>query len=185
MSNLRSRPPARAFTAPYLPTSARHPPSAKLQHCAIFAVIDVSSHIQIRLPREEVGAFTLNLDNARKWVGSLRSVEWITPPPLAVRSRIGLVTEVFGRRVKVGYEIVSLVPAERLVMRAERPFPMEMRYILESLTAASTRITVRGRADLGGFLNCFAPMIAGPLRESYRDDLLRLKKILERERPTS
>ena len=144
-------------------------------------VIDVSSHIQIRRPRDEVGAYALNLDNARKWVGNLSSLEWITPPPLAVRSRISLVTELFGHRLKAAYEIVSLAPAERLVMRAERPFPIEVRYTLESITAASTHMAVRGRADPGGFLRLLTPMIAEELRESYHGDLLRLKRILESE----
>jgi uncharacterized membrane protein len=144
-------------------------------------VIEVSSHIQIGRPRDEVGAYALNLDNARKWVANLISVEWITPPPLADRSRIRLVTEVFGYRWKAAYEVVSLAPAERLVMRAERPFLMEVRYILESITATSTDITVRGRVDPGGFLSYFAPMIADELRKAYRGDLLRLKSILESE----
>jgi Polyketide cyclase / dehydrase and lipid transport len=142
-------------------------------------VIDVSSHIEIERPREQVGAYTLNLDNARKWVGNLRSLDWITPPPLAVRSRIGLVTELFGQRLKAAYEIVSLAPAERLVMRADDPFPIEMRYILESITASSTRMTIRARIDPGGFLTLLTPIIANELRALYRDDLLRLKKMLE------
>jgi hypothetical protein len=145
-------------------------------------VIDVSSHIEIERPREEVGAYTLNLDNARKWVGNLRSLEWLPPPPLAVRSRIGLVTELFGQRLKAAYEIVSLAPAERLVMRADRPYPIEMRYILESITASSTRMTIRGRIDPGGFLTLLTPIIASELRELYRNDLLRLKQMLESER---
>ena len=148
-------------------------------------VIDVSSHIQIRRPRDEVGAYALNLDNARKWVGNLSSLEWITPPPLAVRSRIRLVTELFGHRLIAAYETVSLAPAERLVLCAERPFPMEVTYTLESITATSTHMTVRGRADPGGFLSLLTPMIADELRESYRGDLLRLKRILESERSGS
>lgn len=148
-------------------------------------VIDVSSHIQIRRPRDEVGAYALNLDNARKWVANLSSLEWITPPPLAVRSRIRLVTELFGHRLIAAYETVSLAPAKRLVLCAERPFPMEVTYTLESITATSTHMTVRGRADPGGFLSLLTPMIADELRESYRGDLLRLKRILESERSGS
>jgi uncharacterized membrane protein len=159
---------------------------ARLLHAIDEAtVIDVSSHVEIRRPRDEVGAYALNLDNARKWVANLSSLEWITPPPLAVRSRISLVTELFGHRLKAAYEIVSLAPAERLVMRAERPFPIEVRYTLESITTASTHMAVRGRADPGGFLRLLTPMIADELRESYRGDLLRLKRILESERSGS
>jgi hypothetical protein len=56
---------------------------------------------------------------------------------------------------------------------------MEMRYILESITSASTRMTIRGRVDYEAFLGLFDPFIADELRESYRDDLQRLKRILE------
>jgi hypothetical protein len=70
-------------------------------------------------------------------------------------------------------------------MRAELPFPIEVRYALESITAESTHMTVRGRAEPGGFLSLLTPMIADELRESYRGDLLRLKRILESERSGS
>jgi hypothetical protein len=148
------------------------------------SVIDVSSHIEITRAREDIGAYTFNLDNAREWFGNLRSLEWLTPPPLAVRSRIRVATELFGHSLKATYEIVSLSPAEHLAMRADRPFPIEMRYLLESITAASTRVTIRGRVDPGGFLSFLGPMIADGLRELYRDDLVRLKKLLENERPS-
>jgi hypothetical protein len=148
-------------------------------------VINVSSHIEIRRAREQVGDYAMNLDNARKWHGNLRSLEWITPPPLAVHSRIRVVTDLFGQCLNATYEIVSLSPAERLVMRADRPFPIEMRYILESITPARTRVTIRGRVEPEGFLTFLGPIIANELRKLHRNDLLRLKKMLESERSGS
>ena len=141
--------------------------------------VNVSSQIEIKRPRGEVAAYVMNLDNARHWLVNLKSVEWKTQPPLAVRSRIALVAELFGHRLKYTYEIVALAPGEHLVMRATRPFPMETSYIWESTADGSTRMTLRGRGEPTGLSLLLVPIIAAELRRLYDKNLSRLKQILE------
>ena len=86
-----------------------------------------------------------------------------------------------GRRLAYTYEVVDLVPGERLVMRtAEGPFPMETAYTWHPAGAASTRMTLRNRGEPAGFGKIAAPVMATAIRRANRKDLASLKEIMER-----
>ena len=79
-------------------------------------------------------------------------MEWKSPPPLAVGSRIAFVAEFLGRRLAYTYEISELVPGERLAMRtSEGPFPMETTYAWSDADSGATRMTLRNRGMPSGF----------------------------------
>jgi hypothetical protein len=86
-----------------------------------------------------------------------------------------------GRRLAYTYEVVELVPGERLVMRtAQGPFPMETTYTWQSLDAATTRMTLRNRGRPRGFSVLVAPFMSAAVRRANRADLRRLREVLER-----
>jgi hypothetical protein len=79
-----------------------------------------------------------------------------------VGSRLAFVAQFLGRRLAYTYELVELVPGERLVMRtAEGPFPMETTYAWEPLGERQTRMTLRNRGEPSGFGKLAAPIMAG------------------------
>ena len=53
--------------------------------------LDVETQIEIRRPRSEVAAYAADPDNATSWYQNIKSVEWKSPKPLAVGSRIAFV----------------------------------------------------------------------------------------------
>jgi len=141
--------------------------------------VDVQTEIVIDRPRERVATYTGDPSRAPEWYVNIESVEWKTPPPVAVGSRVAFIAHFLGRRLAYTYEIVELVPGERLVMRtAEGPFPMETTYTWET-SGSGTRMTLRNRGEPSGFARLAAPILAAAMRRANRKDLARLKAILE------
>lgn len=144
--------------------------------------VDVLTEVVINRPPEEVAAYATDPANAPNWYVNIKAVEWKTPPPLAIGSRIAFVATFLGRRLAYTYEIVALVPGERLVMRtAEGPFPMETTYTWTRAGERVTRMTLRNRGEPAGFSKIAAPVIAAAMRRANRKDLSRLKALLERQ----
>jgi uncharacterized protein YndB with AHSA1/START domain len=142
--------------------------------------VDVRTEIEIARPRVEVAAYAVDPDNAPAWYENIERVEWQTPPPLAVGSRVAFVARFLGRRLAYTYEIRALDPGERLVMStAEGPFPMQTTYAFQTLPDGATRMTLRNRGEPAGFSKMAAPALAGAMRRANRKDLARLKAILE------
>jgi hypothetical protein len=143
--------------------------------------VDVCSEIEISRPRAEVAAYAADPVHATAWYRSIKAVEWRSPRTLAVGSRIAFVAQFLGRRLEYTYEVVELVPGERFVMRtAEGPFAMETTYAWRDAPEGATTMTLRNRGEPAGFAKVTAPMMAGAMRRANRNDLRRLKEILER-----
>jgi len=114
--------------------------------------VDVVTEVVIGVPVGRVAGYAADPGNAPSWYVNIDSVTWETPPPVAVGSRVGFVARFLGRRLAYTYEIVELVPGQRLVMRtAEGPFPMETAYTWEALGDAQTRMTLRNRGEVAIF----------------------------------
>jgi uncharacterized membrane protein len=142
--------------------------------------VDVRSEIEIRRPRAHVAAYAADPDNAPEWYENIESVEWVTPQPVAVGSRIEFAARFLGRRLAYTYEIRELVPGERLVMSTdEGAFPMETTYTWADAGAGATKMTLRNRGEPTGFAKVGTPMMEAAMRRANRKDLERLKQILE------
>ena len=142
--------------------------------------VDVVTETVIRRPRYEVAAYAGDPANAPEWYANIASVEWRTPPPVAVGSRMDFVARFLGRRLAYTYEVTELIPGERLVMRtAQGPFPMETTYTWQALDADATRMTLRNRGRPAGFSRLVAPFMAAAVRRANRADLARLRSVLE------
>jgi uncharacterized protein YndB with AHSA1/START domain len=144
--------------------------------------VDVACEIEIARPRTEVAAYAGDPTNATDWYENIKAARWQTPPPLAVGSRLEFEAQFLGRRLAYTYEIRELEPGHRLVMStAQGPFPMETAYAWADAPNGGTRMTLRNRGEPAGFAKVAAPVMAAAMRRAMRNDLRRLKTILERD----
>ena len=142
--------------------------------------IDVATEIVIDRPVAVVAAYATDPSTAPEWYANIDSVDWQTAPPAQVGSRMTFVARFLGRRLEYTYEIVDLVPGERLVMRtAEGPFPMETTYTWTAVGDSSTRMMLRNRGEPAGFSRVAAPLMVPAMRRAIRKDLRSIKAILE------
>src|SRR5918912_863615 len=102
--------------------------------------VDVQVETVIECAPDVVASFAGDPTNAPEWYANIRSVNWQTPPPVAVGSRMDFVAQFLGRRLAYTYEVAELEPGRRLVMRtADGPFPMETTYRWEAVGEGATR----------------------------------------------
>jgi hypothetical protein len=141
--------------------------------------VDVQSETTIHRPVGVVAAYAADPTNAPEWYVNIESVEWKTPPPMQVGTRVAFVAHFLGRRIAYTYEVVDYVAGEHLVMRAEGPFPMETSYTWSAVDAGDTHMTLRNRGEPSGFSKVGAPFMAAAMRRANRKDLDRLRSILE------
>jgi Polyketide cyclase / dehydrase and lipid transport len=142
--------------------------------------VDVQTEIEIGRPRSQVAAYACDPDNATSWYQNITAVEWKSPRPLAVGSRVAFVAQFLGRRLEYTYEVKELIPGERFVQStAEGPFPMETTYTWDDGPVGGTIMRLRNRGEPAGFSKLAAPVMAGAMRRANQKDLARLKSILE------
>ncbi|MFN2555883.1 MAG: SRPBCC family protein [Nitriliruptorales bacterium] len=145
--------------------------------------VNVVTEIVIERPRQEVAAFAADPDNATAWYRNIERVEWRTPRPLTVGSRITFVAQFLGRRLTYTYEVKEHLPGEHFVMAtAQGPFPMETTYTWDDAAAGGTHMMLRNRGEPSGFSRLAAPFLSKAVRRANRNDLARLKEILEQTR---
>lgn len=141
--------------------------------------VDVVVETLIEAPLEAVAGFASDPGNAPRWYANIRTVRWVTEPPVVVGSRMDFVARFLGRELAYTYEVTELEPGRRMVMRtAQGPFPMETAYTWEAV-GTGTRMTLRNQGEPSGFGRVAAPAMAAAVRRATTKDLARLKVLLE------
>jgi uncharacterized protein YndB with AHSA1/START domain len=144
-------------------------------------VVDVVSERTILAPVQRVAEFATDPSNVPEWYSKISSIEWLTPQPIQLGSKIAFVARFLGRTLRYTYQVVEFVPGQQLVMRtAEGPFPMETTYSWASVGDGVTHMTLRNRGEPTGFSKLVAPFMARAIRRANRNDLAKLAAVMER-----
>ena len=141
--------------------------------------VDVCVETRIRRPAAEVAAYAGDPGHAPRWYANIKQVDWRTPAPVAVGSRMDFVATFLGRRLSYTYEVTELVPGERLVMEtAQGPFPMRTTYTWTP-DDGGTVMALRNDGRPAGFSRALAPVLEIAMRRAMTKDLAALRRILE------
>jgi hypothetical protein len=142
--------------------------------------VDVVTEVEIARPRGEVATYAADPERHRVVREHKNSRVEDPQPPLSVGARIAFTAAFMGRQLAYIYEITDFVPGEQLVMTtADGPFPMETTYTWQETQQGGTKMTLRNRGEPTGFTKVTAPVLAAAMRRANRNDLKRLKAILE------
>ena len=142
--------------------------------------VDVQSEIIIDQPPSRVATYAANPDNAPDWTALVDAVQWLTPRPLTLGTKVLIVDRSSGRPVEHTAEVVALEIGERLVMRSEdAPVSQETIYRWEPAGKNATRMIIQRRRDPPEIYREAAPLMELALQRTNQKDLERLKALLE------
>jgi uncharacterized membrane protein len=146
--------------------------------------VNVKTETIISCPIEKASEYAFDPDNAPEWYENIKSVEWKTSKPLSIGSQIAFKAKFLGKELSYVYEIIELIPNQKLVMRtAQGPFPMETIYTFEKISEDKTKMMLINRGKPSGFSGLFAPFMAMAMKKANTKDLASIKKILEKQKP--
>ena len=145
--------------------------------------VDVTEQVVIERPIDEVAAYVMDPANEPEWMPAIAESRPLTDGPMAPGTKVRRVAKFLGRRFSYTPEVIAYEPPSLLVMRADRPFEMDITYRLEAVSRG-TRMSVRLAGGGSGFFRLAGPLLAASVRRSIRGDLRRLRDLV-RSRPAA
>lgn len=141
---------------------------------------DVRVELPIARTRADVAAYMFDPENDAAWTSGVIAVKPLTPGRLLVGSRVERTVKFLGKRFAYTYEVVDARDDAFVEMTVTQPFPMHVRYELESIDAHSTNVAIHARGDATGFFRLMSPIMNRMVRRNIRRDLQALAKMLTR-----
>lgn len=141
---------------------------------------DVRVEIQVARSRADIAAYMFDPSNDAAWTSGVISVNPLTPGRLHVGSRVERTVKFLGKRFSYVYEVVDANNDTFVEMTVQQPFPMHVRYELESLDAARTSVAIHARGDASGFYKLMSPIMNRMVRRNIARDLAALARELTR-----
>lgn len=142
-------------------------------------MLKVAASVVIHKPVEEVYAFVSGEGNYTRWQPAV--VEVIEQGPRnTVGSHFTEVRRFLGQELRTTMEITELIPNVRWVGRViEGPVLYHLTITYEAV-GGGTKITDAVEGETRGFFKLAENLVAASLEKSMREDLERLKGILEK-----
>ncbi len=139
----------------------------------------ITVHVRVDCTPDEAFAFLSNYENDPSWRTGVETMRHEPAGPAAVGTRTFQVIHFLGRIFEIEAEVTEIVPGERIVFRTMRD-PLEASgYRAVAGDGGATRVTYHVEARLTGLMQAFSPLVMWAYRRRTRQDLQRLRTILE------
>ena len=141
--------------------------------------VDITAQTIIEKPRAEVAHFATNPVNDTRWIGGVSKVEVLTKAPFGKGTRVARVANFLGKNFDYVLEVVEYAPDTLLAMRSVKgPIPMTVTYEFAD-HGQHTDVLVRVEGDPSASINIAGPMVKTMVKRTVKQDLERLKGLLE------
>ncbi len=144
-------------------------------------MIKVQTEIIINKPIEEVSTFSADPSNSMQWNSNLISIQWKTPKPIQLNSKIAFKAKFLGRLLCYTYEVVLFEENKKMILKSkEGPFLITTTYSWTSIDENTTLMKIENQGNPNGFFKLINPLMPFLIKKSNNKSLKKLKDILEK-----
>ncbi|NIO68996.1 MAG: hypothetical protein GTN71_08160 [Anaerolineae bacterium] len=143
-------------------------------------MIKIEQSVVINRPVEEVFAFVTDYETHQQWQSGIVEAKVTSEGPLGVGSQYTYVMQMLGRRLETAGEITEHEPPSKHGWKATSgPFPVFQGAFLFEAVNGSTKVTMVGEAEPGGFFKLAEPIALRMTQRQLETSLSNLKDLLE------
>jgi carbon monoxide dehydrogenase subunit G len=146
-----------------------------------------SSSIVIQRPLGEVWAFLTDFPRVASWERGILEVRQTSPGPAGLGTTLLVRRVYFGRETQVACQITAWDERQGVTMDL-RGGPLRhasVRYAVEPIGSAQSRVTYTGSGELHPVLQILTPLMPALGRSDERKNLAKLKRLLETSMPST
>lgn len=142
--------------------------------------VDITAQTIIERSRADVARFATDPHNDPQWIGGISKVEVLTKAPFGKGTRVARAASFLGKTFDYVLEVIEYDPATLLAMRSVKgPIPMTITYEFAD-HGQHTDLLVRVEGDPSASINIAGPMVKTMVKRTVKQDLERLKGLLEK-----
>jgi uncharacterized protein YndB with AHSA1/START domain len=143
-------------------------------------MIEVETSVVVNQPIEKVFKFVTTPENDAQWMIGVESRDHTPGEPAGVGSTSQSEMRFLGVSVTVTWEVIGYEPPTKIAVKTiEGPIPVEAEYTFEAVDEDTTKVSVRGEADVGGVFSLAEPLVERMATRQWDASFENLKDVLE------
>jgi uncharacterized protein YndB with AHSA1/START domain len=143
-------------------------------------MIEVETSVVVNQPIEKVFKFVTTPENDAQWMIGVESRDHTPGEPAGVGSTSQSEMRFLGVSVTVTWEVIGYEPPTKIAVKTiEGPIPVEAEYTFEAVDEDTTKVSVRGEADVSGIFSLAEPLVERMATRQWDASFENLKDVLE------
>jgi uncharacterized protein YndB with AHSA1/START domain len=143
-------------------------------------MVNVETNVLVNQPIEKVFEFVTTPENDSQWYIGIESRDHTPGEPPGVGSTSQSDIRFLGVSMTVDWEVVGYEPPNKIRVKSIKgPVSVESAYTFEAVSEKQTKVTVHGKADVGGVFSLAEPVIERMAQRQWEASFENLKDVLE------